>query len=446
MLGGGFAGLLAAMVLTRHAEHVTVVESGWYPDGPQARPGIPQGHHSHVLVAGGASALEALLPGTVAELLARGAHRRGLPSGALIRSAEGWFPRHETGAYLIACSRWLIDDVVRRRALAGGAMALRERTRALGLTGDASRVTGVVVRGEGASLPETVPADVVVDATGRGSSAHRWLVELAARPVEEELLDPGLAYSTRVYQAPAALAASIPAIMLHPGPAADRPGQGATLFPIEGDRWIVTLTGARADAPPTDEEGFTACTRSLGCPILAELVAAASPVGGVRPYRGTVNRRRFFERIPLPDGFLAVGDALVAVNPIHSHGMSVAALSALRLAGELDRRGADPAVFPRLQAAMAAEAERSWVMATSSERRRGGGCTGSGTGRVMVGNPLLATQLFRAQALMPPAVGTRSAVLTDAPPPRTADEAVAQYLELSQWWVSERRHRAGLPV
>src|SRR6185437_13071515 len=118
VLGGGFAGVLAARVLSRHVDDVTVVESGWYPADQGSRTGLPQGHHSHVLVAGGASALDTLLPGTTAELLARGAHRRGLPGDSLILSAYGWFASHETGAFVLSCSRWLTDQVVRDRALA----------------------------------------------------------------------------------------------------------------------------------------------------------------------------------------------------------------------------------------------------------------------------------------------------------------------------------------
>lgn len=201
VLGGGFAGVLVAKVLSRHADEVTVVEGGRYPDGPGVRPELPQAYHSHVLVTAGAEALDTLLPGTLEALLARGAHRRGLPDGALILSADGWFRRHETGAFMVSCSRWLMDDVIRQRALADGAVTVRERTRVLGLAGDATRVTGVLVAHEDGSR-ETLGADLVVDATGRRSRAGRWLTAIGGPGVEEEVLDPGLAYSTRIYRAP----------------------------------------------------------------------------------------------------------------------------------------------------------------------------------------------------------------------------------------------------
>ncbi|MCM1968270.1 NAD(P)/FAD-dependent oxidoreductase [Streptomyces sp. G1] len=478
VLGGGFAGVLVARVLSRHVDEVTVVEGGRYPAGPGVRPGLPQAFHSHVLVTAGAQALDTLLPGTLEALLARGAHRRGLPDGALILSADGWFRRHETGAFMVSCSRWLMDHVIRQRALAGGAVTVRERTRVVGLVGDASRVTGVRVTGEDGS-EATLRADLVVDATGRRSRAGRWLTGIGGPGVEEEVVDPGLAYSTRIYRAPPGLAADLPAIMLHPRPSSGRPGYGATLFPIEGGRWIFTLTGTRAARPPVDEPGFTDGARSLRSPIVAELLAAAEPLGGVRPFRATANRRRYFERLPLPDGFLVIGDALTAVNPVYSHGMSVALLGALRLDRELAERGARPSALPAVQAAVAEAAAESWRMATEQDRVRAfaegsasaggsgsaeGSGSGSGSGSVegsgsaagqrmrarvsqaVLSSPVLMTRLFRAQTLVPSGAPLpRPSAGRSAAPPLDTDEAVAQFPGLRDWWFSERGPRQPTP-
>ncbi|MDF5759117.1 FAD-dependent monooxygenase [Spongiactinospora sp. TRM90649] len=446
VLGGGFAGVLAATVLARHAGRVVVVEDDHYPATPAPRRGLPQAHHSHVLVAGGAAALETLLPGTLAALYARGAHRRGLSGDTLILTAQGWYRRCETEAYLISCGRGLLDQVVRRRALDGGAVPVREGTRAVGLTGDASGVTGVRVRR--GTTEETIPAGLVVDATGRRSQGPRWLAELGAAPPEEARVDSGLAYATRLYRAPARLAAAIPAVMLHPGPDGERPGAGATLFPIEDDHWIVTLTGTRGSEPPTDEPGFTRFARSLRDPIIADLMAEAEPAGPIRAYRDTANRRRFFERTPPLPGFLAIGDAVVAVNPVHSHGMSVAALSALRLDAELTRHG--PAALPGLQAAMAEEAGRSWRMATENDGLRPERAermtaferaVRARITQAALTSPDLAAEIFRAHTLIPAAPGSPRALPGKPESPLTAERAITQYPGLSGWWNARRDSR-----
>ncbi|MCW2876907.1 MAG: hypothetical protein JWQ95_1007 [Sphaerisporangium sp.] len=451
VLGGGFAGVLAAAVLAKHADDVIVIENDRYPSGPRPRRGLPQSHHNHVLVTAGARALQALLPGTLEALFARGAHRRGLPGDALILASEGWFWRLETEAHLIACSRGLLDQVVRQRALGDGAVSIWEGAQALGLVGDATRVAGVRVRREGGSA-ETIQADLVVDATGRRSKAPRWLAEIGAPGVEEVTVASGLAYSTRVYQAPPELATEIPAIMLHPRPAKGQPGQGATLFPIEHDRWVVTLTGTRGGEPPVDEQGFMRFAGSLRDPIVADLMATATPVGGIRPYRDTSNRRRFFERAHLPVGFVAIGDAVVAVNPVHSHGMSVAALGALRLDRELTRRGFEPSVSPELQVAMASEAEKSWQMAIQQDsghleagRQREASPferqIRTRLTRAVLSSPELASELFNAQTLISTdAKKDKSSLflaMSGKPDPLlTAEEAIMQYPGLHKWWLS----------
>ncbi|WP_157248690.1 NAD(P)/FAD-dependent oxidoreductase [Nonomuraea typhae] len=435
VLGGGFAGVLAAHVLAKHADEVVVIERDHYPPGAVPRRGLPQSHHNHVLVTSGARALDALLPGVVDELLARGAHRHGLPGDALILTAEGWFRRLDTDAYLLSCSRALLDEMVRRRV----AVPVREGSRALGLVGDAGAVRGVVVRrGDGAV--ESVEAEVVLDASGRRSKAPRWLAELGAGPIEEEVAASGLTYATRIYRPPAHLAA-VPAIMIHPK---GQPACGGTLFPIEDGRWIVTLTGTRGGEPPTDERGFMDFARSLRDPLIADLMAAATPLGGIRPYRDTANRRRFFERARLPAGFAVIGDAAVAVNPMYSHGMSVAAMTVLKLDHELTSRGT---ATEGLQAALAAEADDSWHMAVERtdqqvrlspfERE-----IRTRLGRALLSSRDLAAEFFARHTLIP-AGPRRGAALKQEVPPLTTEQAVAQYPHLSAWWSA--RDRPGEP-
>ncbi|MFI1995420.1 NAD(P)/FAD-dependent oxidoreductase [Actinoplanes sp. NPDC020271] len=409
VLGGGFAGVLVANVLARHFATVTVIESGDLPDGPLERSGVPQARHNHVLVAGGARALSALSPGIVDELLELGAQRRDLPGDALILGAQGWFHRHHTGAYLIACSRWLLDAVLRRRLLTGPRITVRTRTRAAGLTGSAGRITGVRLDGEGA-----LAADLVVDATGRRSRSPSWLAALGLPPIPEEVVDPGVAYVTRIYQAPDGLGATIPAVMLHPRGG----GHGATVFPIEGGRWIVTLTGTRGNPPSAG--AFTACAEGLPDPMVSRLITAARPLGPARPFRATANRRRRFPALP---GFLAVGDALTTMNPVYSHGMSVAALQAVRL----DRLLADGA--PGLQAAAAAEADLPWRMATT--RDRAAPAAGNRLPRL---TPALVGRMFRAQTLIEPEVPVPVALVPLPALDTTA--AVAQFPALAGWWAA----------
>lgn len=63
VVGGSLAGLLAAHVLAAHVDRVTVVERDRFSEAPEPRPGVPQSRHIHVLLEGGQTAQETLLPG-----------------------------------------------------------------------------------------------------------------------------------------------------------------------------------------------------------------------------------------------------------------------------------------------------------------------------------------------------------------------------------------------
>jgi len=74
VLGASMAGLLAARVLSDSFERVTVVERDPLPELSEARKGVPQGRHPHLLLARGCEIVEELFPGLLAELVASG-HR-----------------------------------------------------------------------------------------------------------------------------------------------------------------------------------------------------------------------------------------------------------------------------------------------------------------------------------------------------------------------------------
>ncbi|MET8681527.1 FAD-dependent oxidoreductase [Streptomyces sp. NPDC004647] len=446
VLGGGMAGMLAAAALTRRAGRVTVIESDRFPDGPAPRKGLPQGYHNHMLMSGGAKALDDLLPGTTEGLLAAGAKRRGMPGDLLTLSAEGWYRRHRGDAYVIACSRDLTDHVVRRGTLADEKITAIDSAKVTGLVGDRRRITGVRIEREGAG-DETIGADLVVDATGRRSRTPRWLAELGLPEVLEERVDAGFAYASRLYQAPEGAQEDFPGVLIQARSGTGEPGRGAALLPNEGNRWIVALIGTRGGQPPTDEAGFEEFARSLPDPVIADLMAAATPAGPIRAYRGMPNWRRRYEKLPLPEGLVVIGDAATTLNPNYATGMSIAALGALALRTEAERHGITPGLGRGAQKAIAKAAEGPWQMAVGTDQWFPGAELNikrapelmrrftARFARVTTENAALSNASFNVAALEAPpsSMMTLPALLTVARGPRraplTREQAMAQYPE-----------------
>lgn len=60
--GGSITGLMAAGVLSRHFERVTLVERDRFEEGTHARKGVPQSRHAHILLTRGLSILNEVFP------------------------------------------------------------------------------------------------------------------------------------------------------------------------------------------------------------------------------------------------------------------------------------------------------------------------------------------------------------------------------------------------
>src|SRR3954451_3408819 len=80
IIGASMGGLFAAAAVAPHFERVTVLERDELPAEAAQRRGVPQGRHAHGFQPGGLRALEELLPGLTARMVAGGA-RSGDISG-----------------------------------------------------------------------------------------------------------------------------------------------------------------------------------------------------------------------------------------------------------------------------------------------------------------------------------------------------------------------------
>ena len=370
VLGGGLAGTLAAAALAEHCDNVMIVERDRMPSGPVPRKGVPQSRHVHNLMSSGARAIDDLLPGTIDALVAAGGQRIDVPRRLVSHALGTWNRRYASSQTFVSASRPLLDFVVRQRALAAGRLEFVEGADVIGLTGGAGKVTGAVVRDRESRRSSELAADFVVDAMGRSSAVPGWLTDLGLPAVPEERFGVGIAYASRTFQAPSGTDPEFPVINVAPDPRIDRYSRGGVLMPVEDGRWIVTCAGLPGGEPPTDEDGFMAFARNLSHPLLADLMAGATPLGPVAGHRTADNRRRRYDTVrPWPEGFVVVGDAASAFNPVYGHGMSVAARNALSIRNGLRRHGDVAGTARIIQASVTAGGLDAWQLAVGQDTR-----------------------------------------------------------------------------
>lgn len=345
VLGASMAGLLAAAAVAPVAQRVTVIERDPWPgrDRPDAtRRGVPQGSHLHVLLPGGMRAMERLLPGVTDALRAAGAHllddgshhRMNLGGARLRLDLVG------SDVLFVGATRPLMERVVRDRVLALDNVTLRSGHRILGLVPSLDRRQVRGVRLQPVSAPKgetTLPSDLVVDATGRGSRLPRWLEDLGyARPPEQRLhID--VRYTTRMFRRQFSGPGGSLGVVIAPRRTERHSG---TALAVEGERWLVTLGSYLGEQPPADLAGFRAFAHSLWSGDVHAIVSTTEPLGEAVTGTYPANVRHRYDRLArFPERLVVLGDALCSTNPMYGRGMSMAAHECLALASILARHG-----------------------------------------------------------------------------------------------------------
>ncbi|KAJ3196912.1 hypothetical protein HK101_007277 [Irineochytrium annulatum] len=351
VVGGSWAGLMAARVLLDHFDAVTVLESEKIGDGEGNgdRSHVPQYWCNHLLLSLGLRVAETLMPGFQDECIRRGAHRTdfasdvrfnsfGAPMATLEPVKPGSGSRIEV--LTLSCTRDVLERTMRARVLEqyGGSGRLKYRT---GVTvaslnvGADGKMSGVTCQKGADGERETIASDIVVDATGRAARGLRWLSALPnpVEPVVVESYDPLLLYAVAYVEDTADPRDRFMVSALN-ADAYTNPHRGAMIQRVEGGRAVVgaMVVGTNSIKAPTDEKGFMEHLRiaskgddSLMRPFLegkGAMVKDFKVVVKMPPSK----RIRYDLVNNLPEGFFAVGDAACCVNPIYGQGLTMAAI------------------------------------------------------------------------------------------------------------------------
>jgi 2-polyprenyl-6-methoxyphenol hydroxylase-like FAD-dependent oxidoreductase len=320
----------------------------------------------------GQHALESLFPGLTAKLLAHGAIERDYGNESYYFYG-GRCPRIPPVLHGWNCSRHLLEWQLRQELNAYPQLTIIEAHEVCHLLFEESSnsVIGVQFRDRnhtslGSSIQD-LQANLVVDASGSGSSAPRWLKELGYDAPPEEVVMVNVGYATRLYEPHTDFEAPWKGIAIQ---ATGQSPRGGALMEIEHGHWMIALSGTNGDYPPTEDQAFLEFAKSLPDPVLHEAMKSATPSSKIYGYRYMGNCLRHFERLQRqPEGFIVVGDAVCNFNPVYGQGMTVAALEALTLDACLQKRGMQKGFAHAFQKNVSRVLTVPWMLATAADRR-----------------------------------------------------------------------------
>ena len=367
VIGAGMAGLAAAGAVAGYFEQVIVLERDFLPNRAVPRPGTPQSRQLHGLLQGGQRALTDLFRHFERDLLDAGAVPIRMPGELRVEIPDvGPFPSRDFGSVFYGASRPLIELTTRRQAERLTNLRVRPECRVLEITAtpDGTMVTGV--RFESADgRQEILAADLVVDASGRGAPTLA-LLRSSGQPVPDEIaIGVDLHYTTTTFAIPQDASTDWRGIATHPH--APERCRGGYMLPIEGNRWVLTLTGRLGERPPAEPDGFMDYAQRLETKTIYHAIKHAERQGGFERYAYPASVWRRFDRLSaFPRGLLPIGDSICRFNPVYGQGMSVAAQEARLLQLLLKGRAAKADPLAGLAPAFFSESlplvEESWNM------------------------------------------------------------------------------------
>jgi len=411
VVGAGLAGLAAAAALREVYGEVVLLERDPLSE-PAARRGTPQRDQLHNLLYSAQQSLDRLLPGFCQRLREAGAGVAGVAMETEVFELGERMPARDLGLRLMCAPRLLIERVARELLLEGGSVTVLDGTRVVGLELAGEKLRGATVETEAGR--RVLRAPIVVDASGARGSGRRWLRGAGFEEPEATTLRVARWYVSAEFERPSGAGGGDRFWLVFP----TRPGQRGGLVSPSGARcWHVSLSGGFADQPPQSVAEMRTYAETLEVPWIADLLRGTRPLGEPHVFRKPWAVWRRYERLrdPLP-GFLPLGDAVAALNPLFGQGMSVAAAQAVALA-DLLGAGVGKNHLDRLTAAhherVAAIVHSAWMLGEMVDSPLPDGPVAGGPAalaRRLRDSPELHRRYVAMWHLVEPAASVRSAL------------------------------------
>lgn len=347
-------------MLSDHYDRVTVFERDDLPEWPANRTAVQQGMHLHLLMGRGAVEFESLFPGILSDMVSAGVpimkNRPDCISFGAAGHLLGIPARVGDEFILYVPSRPHLEWQIRRRTLAVPNIELvRCGVAELLWAHVDERVTGVLA--DNGNEPTAVSADLVVDATGRGTRLPVWLEQWGFGRPPEETVDVGIGYATHHLHIPEG---QLSEMIVVAGATREKP-VGLGMLLNEDGNWRVTTFGTGKVQPPQNFAEICELADHILPTHISAALRKGEPLGEMVFYKYPKSKWRRYDKMDhFPTGIIPFGDAVASFNPTFGQGMTMAAIQASNLRSVLESGDAD--IERRLSRATAKATRPVWTM------------------------------------------------------------------------------------
>lgn len=379
VIGGSIAGIAAAKVLSETFERVIVLEKDDRHSRREGRPGAAQGWHLHHLLTAGQIELERIFPGIVDDMVAAGAFKVDMAAQYRIRLGGTWKKPGTSDIQIVCAGRPLLEWCVRRRLDDEPRISFRYESEVADLVYDrgTNAIVGVAVQrpdGPGDVALQIVPAEFVVDASGKNTRIPEFLdrIGVGAPEVEQDIIN--CFYSTMQHRVPPQRQWQDKVMVIC---YAYRPYEDtyAAQYYTDSSRTILStsLVAYNCYSPPRTAREFREFADRMPSPVIGQNLDGLEPASPIYNFRyPNMLRLRYENKRNLPRSLIAVGDSYTSADPVSGLGMTLALKEVREMAVALAKFGAGSPELPRrYYRSIAKMADTAWFVIREQNLRFG---------------------------------------------------------------------------